>query len=297
MQHFGGSADEAIKKKYGLTRSTMTYPEHCDELTAEIKRRHDAHVERMQNDPVWAAQNVVAGFDNFRRILIDSPQLTRGTDAILSAAVLGTWTAFETLTSDVWKTAINAAPNGLAELTGSPRRIAKLAGTRESKSDDDEAEAELAPSIDEDKEEKMIFLKAIQTTTGGNYNLSNKMGDLLRSRFRFISLRGIRRAYSTAFSERIKGHDTSAIDSALANKCLDALSLVRNIIVHNAGIATADYCRESNGVPTAIPLKPNEKLELDGENFRAIIDPTVASCKALVSGADTWISLTRAAHA
>ena len=44
-----------------------------------------------------------------------------GLDAMLSAAITGTWTAYETMAGDLWETALNIHPNTLAELRVCPR--------------------------------------------------------------------------------------------------------------------------------------------------------------------------------
>src|SRR5262245_17041878 len=56
------------------------------------------------------------------------------------------------------------------------------------------------------------------------------MGTLLRGRFQFTSLRGIREAYAAAFPP------DERVDSLLADKALDALEQSRTSIVHGAAI-------------------------------------------------------------
>jgi hypothetical protein len=45
-----------------------------------------------------------------------------GLEAMLSSALTGTWTAFETMAGDLWETAVNIHPAVLAELRGKRKR-------------------------------------------------------------------------------------------------------------------------------------------------------------------------------
>ena len=109
-----------------------------------------------------------------------------------SIIVLG-WTAFEAMAGDLWVSALNTCPAELAQLTGTPNRVSKMASAR------------LTPAQSGlQGKSKTVDLNDIQRLTRGSYDLSSRMGDLLKDRFKFIALKGIREAYSSAFSEREK---------------------------------------------------------------------------------------------
>jgi hypothetical protein len=189
----------------------------------------------------------------------------------------------------MWTDSVNAFPRQLGLLNGSPKRIAKLSA-KGSKQQGEE------PETDDEGEVLNLDLKEfaladVRRLTDQSYDLSKCLGKLLRTRFKFISLKGIRKAYSVAFSEKIRARPTGtkAIDAALSDKSLDALSVVRNVIVHSGG--TADQCYETDckGVPLAPQLKRGEKLELDGELCVAILDQTMDCCKNLLTAVDDWL--------
>lgn len=119
----------------------------------------------------------------------------------------------------------------------------------------------------------------------GKYDLSNKMGTILREREKFISLTGIRRAYSSAFSVR-----SAVIDAELSSKALDALNVVRNLIVHTGGIADSIYVAAAQRIPAAPQLALNEPLTLDGAMARKLIDPVIICGKNLLEAVDAWVS-------
>jgi hypothetical protein len=101
---------------------------------------------------------------------IDTP-VRPGFDAVLSASIVGTWTAIEALAGDLWEAALNTEPEILA----------KLSGAKQTKEGD-----------------KKIDLNYIHKY---GYKLTQVMGTILRDRFRFITLEGIKEAYDAAFSE------------------------------------------------------------------------------------------------
>src|SRR5262249_47507032 len=105
--------------------------------------------------------------------------------------------------------------------------------------------------------------------------------------------RGIRDAYSSAFSEKEKKARTADIDSALADKALNALSAVRNLIVHKAGVADSEYAEKAKNAPTAPQLKQGDKLQLTGAICRTLIDDAVKSSIKVIKGVDSWLVLTK----
>ena len=214
--------------------------------------------------------------------------------AWLGSLVTGTWTAFEVLARDLWEAALNAHPAGLADLTGRRNRIGKLSGEKRAKSEDQESDmsADKLPG-----DETTIRLHDIRELTHGDYDIRNRMGSLLIGRFKFTTLRGIREAYSVAFSEQEKRARTTRIDDALAAQSLDALNMVRNLIVHKAGIADAEYEARARNCPLAPQLRAGKAMSFDGEVCQALIVPVVSTGIELVKAIDTWLSLTNPAPA
>jgi hypothetical protein len=206
----------------------------------------------------------------------------------LASIAVGAWATFEALAGDLWVAAINTNPAGLAELKGTASRIERQSVGRAKKAAGDQENA-----VDT---EKTVRLQDIHEVTRGTYDLSHKMGDVLRRRFKFTTLKGIREAYSVAFSEKEKHARTHAIDEALADKALDALNLVRNLIVHRAGVADRDYVNSTRGNSVAPQLQPGETLGLDAKELRNLIEPVTARCAELVHAVDRWVTLTGATH-
>ncbi len=211
-----------------------------------------------------------------------SQQNQSGFDAWLSAIVLGAWTAFEILAGDLWEATINCHPAGLALLRGEERRIGARAGNSRGAGPVDNA--------NRGDSEKVISLQRLHDATRGTYDVAGRMGTLLRSRYVFTALPDIRRAYSLAFSDKIDKDVVDAVDAALADNALDALSIVRNVLVHKGGVADEEYMRDSRRV-TAVPkLEAGKRVLLDGELVRLLVDPVISRCVELIAVIDGWLS-------
>jgi hypothetical protein len=230
--------------------------------------------------------------------LMRPDELRELTNSLFASLLIGAWTAFETLASDLWVVAVNGSPAWLASLTGSSDRIELLSGI-EPKSAVDTPESDEGGDDDSDEETteysmKKITLGEIHKATRGSFNLSDKMGDLLAAdpkRLKFTSLSGIREAYSLAFSEKTKKVRTTAIDAALSDRGLDAISLVRNVLVHRAGVADPIYREDAKSVPTAPKLELNEKLVLTADMARDLILPAILCGRKLLMAVDAWLKV------
>jgi hypothetical protein len=230
-------------------------------------------------------------------------------ESLMSTQIVMTWTAFETLAGDLWVASVNAQPEHLASLTGTESRIRKLLQERSSPAhggepgEDKPQEAageqgthgDLDDDAGEPRGKTSVTLGDMFKVTKGKYDLGGRMGTLLvqAKRVQFTSLEGIRGAYSLAFSEKVKRARAQRIDAALANKGLDALSAVRNLIIHKAAIADAVYLDDCKTAPTAPLLKEGESLQLDGEMCQTMIVPVIKASVELVKAVDSWLALTR----
>lgn len=229
---------------------------------------------RKEDPRAYAAHTYAIGSDTISRHLrSDGAAAASGIEGLYWSQVIGSYTAFETLVGDLWEAAINCQPGTLSELNGKRSRIKSSVDHRPSTSTDN--------ASDGDKSLSSVTLSSINRL---GYNLSNRMGTLLRERVPFTSLKVIREAYSVAFSKRY-----DAIDSALASPALDALSVVRNVLVHRAGVADEAYRRRSNGLLTIPKANLGEVIGLDGEIVAGLVDPMLESVSALIKAVDQWI--------
>ncbi|MFZ0423469.1 MAG: hypothetical protein WAL80_11385 [Xanthobacteraceae bacterium] len=199
------------------------------------------------------------------------PPMSNGLSAMLSSYLTGTWTAFETMCGDLWETALNISPSRLAHLKGNPKRLFKNAvSNREDSFDQGDR-----------SNSKSVPLDIIQRL---GFDVKNRMGTVLReSRFEFSRLSDIRRAYASAFDI-----DNSDIDAALSHKSIDALRVVRNLIIHQSGLADDAYLKliPKLKLPFAGKGRP---ILLDGPTVINMISPVISCSSRLMGAVDSWL--------
>jgi len=181
-----------------------------------------------------------------------------GIAGTLSAYVVQAWTAFETLVTDLWEVALNTHPDALSQLADAKTNdIVETGG-------------------------KTVSLSILQKY---DYDLKAVMGTVLRSKFKFDSLDGIREAYLAAFGK--KGME--ALHEALADDALSAASAIRQVIVHRAGVVDEKYVRRSANLALAPKLKVGAELVLDGEIVAGLLSTAVPKALDVLLFVDEWI--------
>jgi hypothetical protein len=195
--------------------------------------------------------------------------------ATLCSHLTSGWTAFETLTADLWDAALNCHPSTLAGLKGNRNRISKIAGTRYNENQE----------IPEDERQTDFKLSAFERITKGTLNAQGSMGALLKPTCRFDKLNGIRQAYSAAFSKR-----HTEIDALLAHKSLDKLNLVRNVILHRGGKADDKFLAGVAAISWECGVQLDNLILLDGQIVRDLLSPVFITGWNLIYTVDEWIS-------
>jgi hypothetical protein len=112
----------------------------------------------------------------------NSTKLVQGCEAILSAMLIGSWAAFETLAGDLWERTINARP-----------RLASIAlGAEPSAPDDEESRK---------TEQRLKYAIPVNLLRKYNYNLKTRMGTLLRGKWEFARRNEAQEAYEKVFGK------------------------------------------------------------------------------------------------
>ncbi len=112
------------------------------------------------------------------------------------------------------------------------------------------------------------------------------MGDVLSHRYEFSKLEEIREAYSSAFPS---GNHSQAIDRALSDKAIDALQIVRNIIVHKNGVADSEYVTRAKSILGALAPREGDRLALNGPLVNDLVKPVLNASVRLLKAVDSWL--------
>jgi hypothetical protein len=272
-----------VETVFSLTGRPFLNKEEMDNLklrqkvTDEANRRITEQVEAGRSIEEAAGYSFARGLAGFGELLRLNPGMDDAISATFSAQVTSAWTAFETLASDLWEAAVNHHPAVLARLEGARNRISKQAGSFKR----DKMELGYLP----DKEEFEPRLKDFDRVTLGTYDASELMGTLLRENFKFQTLAGLRQAYSKAFPDS----GCEEIDLVLADHALDKLNLVRNLLLHKAGIVDDRFLKGADSIPWDILADEEKPLPLNGGDVRDLINPAIQCGEKLVLAVDKWM--------
>lgn len=200
-------------------------------------------------------------------IIAGAPAAINSFEFAMMSYVTSAWTMFETAAGDLWEVALNFRPQGLADLNGK-KRYKK----RDEKRHDDETP----------KMEKQVRLSLIRDQ---NWDTKHRMGTILRDKFAFTTLGGIREAYECAFYKK-----SEDIDKIILDDCFDQLSALRNLIVHKSAIADGEYIRRAKDVPALPKLNIGEKINLHGKFVADLVHNTSQQTYSLLLAVDKWLT-------
>ena len=225
---------------------------------------------RLQKTDGWDAhvyENLVAGLAAVELMGSSDPHSVGMLQASMMSYLTTGWTIIETMSGDLWEAALNAHPSSLANLTGSPKRLKS---------------GQINKSSQAVRESKSVQLDDISRY---RFDVANKMGTILRAKFEFASLDGIREAYACAFTER-----SAQIDRALIDKSLDALSAVRNVIVHRDAQADSEYIRKTKFLGSIPKAEIGQHILLDGDVVVRLLKPAISAANQLLIAVDDWLA-------
>lgn len=253
---------DAINKKFNII-----FRENNRELNKRIRQAGDD-----QLSPT-VLQELSEGLRILSQLAATLGAMRIGAPEMLASFITATWTIFETLAGDLWEAALNGHPANLAKLKGKKNRI--RGATRSS------LQGVPVPYDRGNGEGKSIPLSQVERY---KYNLSDKMGTILREKFKFDRLDCIREAYSVAFYNA-----ADEVDAALTDKALDALSQTRNLIVHRAGVVDRHYYDQTTKLPLAPKGEIGAPILLDGELTEALVGAGIDRCNHLIFAVDNWL--------
>jgi hypothetical protein len=266
----------ALTGHVDLEKAAADDPEFMEKLGVTLRSWIKGEVNKSglsADEILFDSKRAVERLEDF---LDSSPaKWDEGLHATLAGMLTGAWTTFEVLASDLWESALNAHLRTLSDLTGDQNRISRLAGSlgREKQESKYETDSD-------------FLLDTIRKVTRGSMNASGVMGTVLKEKFPFHKLSGIRKAYSAAFSKR-----SDKIDTILSDKVLDRLNLVRNLLLHDGGIVKADkFLRAARQISWSPPGEAGKPFPIDGILVRDLIRPVCQRCIELILAVDEWIN-------
>jgi hypothetical protein len=222
----------------------------------ELRSRVETRMRDGVHDPKWinfakasfdkSAQRydlLLSGIDNADKALLAS----------FSAQLLQVWTAFESLSNDLWVKAFNERPTRLVPQWSKGSQ---------------------------DKQDKSIPITDLHRA---GFDVRNKMGTILRDRGRvsFNSIETTKKAYERAFGD--------FVGQFFDNPQLRVLELTRNLIAHRAGKIDSTFIKE---IPSNHPfglLEDENDLQLTDEIVRDLCSVSIESSIRIIQYVDNWM--------
>jgi hypothetical protein len=177
--------------------------------------------------------------------------------AVLSTIVLESWTAFESLASDLWVTAVDQGPKDVRN---------RLMLSKNWLTPDDQITPEKIHEIEYDARQLGSFLREVGKVS-------------------FQKLDYIRRFYSAAL-----GKETEQLFEKTGEGYIFALSGFRNALVHNAGRADKRFVKAVARFEEFRSIKPKDILVLDGEVVRKLHNSAILLGLKLIQFVDNVLT-------
>lgn len=263
---FQAAKDEALRQTAAI-----------DSVQKSPKRRTEKEILALRNkllrpyytDKASIPSRTEAYWKNFDQIVeVGHEAIQRGVQSVFRSLVTQTWTAFEVLCGDAWEAMLNIHPQGLAELKGDVRAWKLGEQTPQNQSSGS-------------KDGKKIDFDWLQKN---GYDLRNSMGTVLKKRFRFTILDGIRLAYATAFHANFV-----KIRQIIMDRCFHNLSAVRNVIIHKAARIDDEFMDQMSKSDMFPNLKLGDILILNGMHVQQLVKPTLQQTGELIIELDRWL--------
>jgi hypothetical protein len=205
-------------------------------------------IHKLANDPLRTLPELPGG-DGVIEFIAPDPGVQTNFRLLLSFAISAGWTAFESMTTDLWIDAVNSRPKLLA------RRLTAALKKREQ-----------VDSIG-------VSLNALSEH---GFDISQRLGTVLFPRFDFSKSSGMTSAFAALFGEEAV--------SILGDDNLKRLAAYRHVIVHRGGRADARFIEA-----TGVEIQEGSLVELRGTETLSLLNSAIAVGTSLLQRVDEWL--------
>jgi len=180
---------------------------------------------------------------------------------LMYSQLILSWTAFETLAGDLWEAALNVHPNTLASLFSKrPEQKDKDGNSR-----------------------KSLPMSELERH---RFDISRKMGTILRERVKFTTLDNITESYRSAFPPPARANSEAFWD----NTDLKSVSVIRNLLVHKGGIVDEDFLDKRGADVRLATYKNGDMLRMTGGDVQEMTLGLLEFSRSLIEDVDSWIA-------
>ena len=187
-------------------------------------------------------------------VLNAGPTVRDTFDNLLKSIVVQGWTTVELMMEDLWVRAINSEPVKLSKYLKLPDR------------------------------NKSITLAELSMYS---FNLSEDLGEFLKTKFNFSSADDRTRAYETAFKM------DASVASAAKDTTLQAFTHLRNVVAHSNGVIDTKFLGKAKGckpLASLAQLGLGAKIPINGKLIDEFVWGSFQRGATLVKTVDDWLA-------
>lgn len=228
--------------------------------TPEFMYAMDVQINELEEQPIEVQHflRTQLGIQYIEKMLEMNQGMQLSIDALFASIVVSSWTAFECLASDAWVKAVNNGPKEWRIKVNDSRHVKLKPGEPE----DEKPDLKIDP-------------------------LEDYAGSLREAgRVSFQRLSTIKRNYSIIFD---KPTMRMLFDDA-AGGYIAALSQVRNILAHKAGVADGEFEKKTKTFPELSVFKEKNPVLLDGEIVKKLRNAALIVGEGLIRFIDDIIT-------
>jgi len=295
-----GRFHHAWKKSPRIKRIAEAYKSNMRRVEGLVDLPMDTAESMLMNErasrPGSSIERTAAGFrltdDARRAVAASAAKLIRAMESressrsrhgllmVLSSALIGTWTAFESIATDLWIEAVNRRPTTLG--------VNALLAPREGESEKQEGKSEKKPDG-----------FSLETLERYKFNLKHRIGTVVHNekrKFDFTSTGGIRNAYLRTFAHRRK-------DGGIVTRPevkgwfpehwyqeLSMLEAIRHVLVHRGGSIDDAFRYRAKEHPEFSKLNLGDTFPVTGPMIRQYSTASFLCASKLLDGVDDWLS-------
>ena len=209
------------------------------QLDPEIKKRLESEYVRtsISEATKYANENGMdRAISRLNHVLEHSalPFIKTAVETTLASQIMNAWTTAESLSKDLWVSALNYGPKEWASkiMAGSSMKSRK-------------------------DQERSVSISSMQRY---KYDISNKLGNIFREKISFETAKEVISAYEAVFGADVKKHIPET-----TSRLVTALEASRNLFAHRGGIVDRVFMGKVSGIECFKDLEFGSQLIIDGK--------------------------------
>lgn len=232
-----------------------------------------AHAEAKGRDEEIEQEHLMQGAAAVEHYHWNIPAVGSGMQSLFSAVIIGAWTAFESLATDLWIEAVNLRPKSLG--------LRALRTCRRQRA---------APELDATQQKAAkprIPTVTVEMLDKYDFDLKGRIGYVLwyEREFDFNTLKAIQQSYKLVFG---KDCESWFVDD-LYQKQLPLLEAHRHVFVHRGGKVDQFFIDRVEHIPSLALLSKGTPIHIESDVAKGYVQLATDCSTLLLNKVDVWL--------